>query len=124
MDTIDALRDTGATIWILREVPTQRWNVPDVLASTVWRGQDVGNLGLPIAEYRQQFHRQSQIFEGISTRFPGVALLDPTDLLVSNNLCRVVKNGQALYTDDNHLTVAGAMLLKPLFDPIFASISK
>jgi hypothetical protein len=35
-----------------------------------------------------------------------------------------VKDGKALYCDDNHLTVAGAMLLRPLFEPIFGDAKK
>lgn len=123
-ETITSLRETGAKIWIMREVPIQRWDVPDVLAATVWRGQNTGNLGLQVTEHVQAAHRQNSIFEGISTRFPSVTILDPTDLLVSDDLCRVVKDGKALYCDDNHLTVAGAMLLRPLFEPIFVDDKK
>lgn len=123
-DTLDVLRATGAKIWIMRQVPKQPWDVPDALASTVWRGQNTGDLGLPIKGNLQEFQRQSAIFEEISTRFPGVAIFDPTDLLASGGLCRVVKDDKALYCDDNHLTVAGALLLRPLFEPIFTGIKK
>ena len=123
-DTLDVLKVTGAKIWIMRQVPKQPWDVPDTLASTVWRGQNSGNLGLPVKEHLQEFRRQSPIYEGISTRFPSVTILDPTDLLVTNDLCGVLKNSQALYCDDNHLTVAGAMLLRPLFEPIFVDDKK
>jgi hypothetical protein len=123
-ETIIAMRDTGARIWILREVPIQRWNVPDVLASAVWREQYTGDLGLPITEHLKTWQRQSPIFEGISTEFPGVIILDPTDLLVKDDLCVVLKSGKALYCDDNHLTVAGAMLLRPLFEPVFNDDTK
>lgn len=123
-DTLDVLKATRAKIWIMRQVPKQPWDVPDALATTVWRGQNTGNLGLQVTEHLQAAHRQNPIFEGVSTQFRGVTILDPTDLLVSDRLCRVVKDGKALYCDDNHLTVAGALLLRPLFEPIFTGIKK
>jgi peptidoglycan/LPS O-acetylase OafA/YrhL len=123
-DTLDTLQATGAKIWIMRQVPKQPWDVPDALASTVWRGQNTGDLGLPLKEHLQEFQRQSPIFEGISTQYPGVTILDATDLLVTTDLCRVWKDGNALYCDDNHLTTAGAMLLRPLFEPIVGNAKK
>lgn len=125
LDTISALKDSGARIWIMRQVPLQRWNVPRALASAVWHGGDPEELGLPLAEQREAYRLQDPIFEGLATRFPGVTVLDPTDLFVSpKNLCRVAEGGKALYCDTGHLTVAGAMVLRPLFEPIFDGIGR
>ena len=44
--------------------------------------------------------------------------------VISGYLCRVEEGGKALYWDDNHLTVAGAMMLRPLFEPIFEGFGK
>jgi peptidoglycan/LPS O-acetylase OafA/YrhL len=125
LDTISALKDTGARIWIMREVPQQRCNVPQALASAVWHGGDPEELGLPLAKHREVYRLQDPIFEGLATKFPGVTVLDPTKLFVSSkNLCRVAEGGKALYCDTGHLTVAGAMVLRPLFEPIFRGIGK
>ena len=118
--TIRALQGTGTKIWIMRDVPVPRWNVPDVLASTIWHGGDLGNVGLPNATYSKEYQRQSPLFEGLSTDFSGVTILDPTETFMTPNKgCRVENDGMALYWDGSHLTVAGAMLLRPLFIPIF-----
>ena len=123
--TLKALRKSGARIWVMREIPIQHWNVPYALASTVWHGGNTVKIGLPAVDYRKEFQRQNPIFEGLPIEFPGVEILDPTGLFISaNNLCPVVEDGQALYCDDNHLTAAGAMLLRPLFEPIFEDIKK
>ena len=124
IDTISRLKDTDAKIWIVRQVPKQRWNVPRVLGVVVWRGGFPEKLGLSLAEYRDQFHHQDPIFEGLALEFPKVTVLDPTALLATNNLCPVAENGESLYWDDNHLTVAGAMLLRPLFESTFAGIKR
>ena len=125
LDTIGALQDTGARIWIMREVPQHRWNVPNALAYSVWRGGNPEELGLPLAEQREATRLADPIFEGLATKFPVVKVLDPTDLFVSpKHLCRVAEGGNALYRDTGHLTVAGAMVLRPLFEPIFQGMGK
>ena len=125
LDTISALKDTGARIWIMRQVPTPRWSVPLVLASAVFHGHDFEDLGLPLAEYRKTCQRYDPIFQGLATKFSSVTVLDPSDLFVSpKNLCRVEEGGKALYCDETHLSVAGAMLLRPLFEPIFRGMDK
>ncbi len=124
--TITALLNSGARIWIMREVPIQPWNVPDALASSVWHGRDIEKLGLPLSQYRSAFLRQNPIFEELAVQFPDVTILDPAIIFANhtNNICRVITNGNALYTDDNHLSTSGAMLLRPLFEPIFSGIKK
>jgi hypothetical protein len=123
LDTISALKDTGARIWIMRQVPEHLWNVPHALASAVLHGHDPEELGLPLTEHHKAQRRQDQIFGGVSA--PGVTVLDPTDLFVSpKNLCRVAEGGKSLYRDKDHLSVAGAMMLRPLFEPIFERIVK
>ena len=109
----------------MRQVPQHHQNVPHALAYAVWHGGDPEELGLPLAEQREAYRLQDPIFEGLATKFPGVTVLDPTDLFVSpKNLCRVAEGGKALYCDTEHLTVAGAMVLRPLFEPIFGGMGK
>ena len=121
VDTISALKGSDARIWIMKSVPQHRWNVPRALASTVFFGGDAEQIGLTLKEHRENSELESQNFEGVSA--PGVTVLDPTDLFVSpNDLCRVAAGGNALYFDNHHLTTSGAMLLRPLFEPIFRGI--
>lgn len=121
LDTLNALRDSGTKIWIMRQVPRHRWGVPEHLARAVWHGRKADDLGLPLPEYRREYQRQEPLFTGLSATYPKVTILDPTELFVtSSGLCRAAQNGRALYYDSGHLSVTGAMLLRPLFAPIFA----
>jgi len=123
LDTISALKDTGARIWIMRQVPKHCRKVPNALASAIWHGGDTEGLGLSQADHYKACRLQDPIFEGISA--PDVTILDPTDLFVnSNQLCRAAAGGKALYYDDHHLTTAGAMVLRPLFEPVFEGMGK
>jgi hypothetical protein len=47
--TIDALRETGARVWIMKQVPMQEFNVPRVLGAYVEHGRDISSLGLSVA---------------------------------------------------------------------------
>ena len=109
----------------MRQVPQHRWNVPEALASAVFHGNDPEEIGLPLAAYREEFQDLSPVFEGLQRKSPSVAVLDPTDLFVNaSGRCRVAKDRTALYCDSNHLTVAGSMVLRPLFEPIIRGIRK
>jgi hypothetical protein len=109
----------------MRQVPKYPWDVPKALASAVLHGRNVEELGRPLAEQRKESQLQDPIFEGLATKFSNVTILDPTGLFVdASNRCRVAKDGKALYLDTDHVNVAGAMMLRPLFEPVFEGIGK
>ncbi|MFO1482522.1 MAG: acyltransferase family protein [Verrucomicrobiaceae bacterium] len=124
--TVNALKDTGTRIWIMRQVPKPRWLVPLAMATKVVRGADPDDIGLPLAEHQLDCQRQSSLFEGIAGESAQVTVLDPTGLFVNpqKQLCRVVANGRVLFCDDNHLSAAGAHMLRPLFVPVFQGITQ
>ena len=123
--TLTALQNSGARIWIMRTVPKQRWDVPRALALAVLHGRNPEEISLPIAICRKELQLRDPIFKELTQKFCNLTVLDPTALFeYSNNLCRLEKDGKALYWDDGHISVAGAMLLRPLFEPIFQGIKK
>ncbi len=123
--TIKALQDSGARIWIMRQVPKYPWNVPKALASAVLHGRNPEELGLLTVEYQEESKRQDPLFEGLAAEFPQVTVLDPTKLFVNaSGRCRVAEGGKPLYWDSDHVNIAGAMMLRPLFEPIFGEKGK
>lgn len=122
--TLHALHGSGAKVWILRQVPKQLWNVPRVLGSVAWRGGNPEEFGLPLSVYFEQCGVQDLIFEALTKEFENLTILDPTEVFVSGGICRVADGGRALYWDEGHLTVNGAMRLRPLVEPIFSGSSK
>jgi len=122
-DTVAALQDTDTQIWVMKQVPEYPWSVPRALTLAVIRGQNPDDLGLPLREQLVASQRRDQIFDGISA--PRLTVLDPTPwFLDASSRCRVAQNGRSLYYDDHHLSIAGAMLLRPLFEPIFESADR
>ncbi len=55
---------------------------------------------------------------------PGTVLFDPAAVLCDRERCRVAQGGTEFYSDQNHLSRAGALLLEPaLFESLKASLA-
>lgn len=72
-----------------------------------------------MAEFLTANQAREQMLERMGNL--GARILDPkVYLLDASQRGRVVQDGQALYYDDNHLSVLGAQQLRPMFLPLFA----
>jgi hypothetical protein len=50
----------------------------------------------------------------------GATVLEPADyFLTRKDFYGAIKNGTVLYWDSHHLSIEGAEMLAPLFEPIF-----
>jgi peptidoglycan/LPS O-acetylase OafA/YrhL len=123
--TLITLENTGARVWIMKEVPEQRCTRPPItLACAVMRHYDPETLGVAVTDYRQASRTQDEVFKRLTHEFPNVAVLDPATFFVAHNnqkraIYRMAENGKSLYADSTHLTVIGALQLRPLLKPIF-----
>ena len=87
----------------------------------VMSGKDPARVGIPISEHRRSVEAVNRLFD--SAVQDGANLLDSAPLLSdARGLCHAEFDGRALYSDTNHLTVAGAMRLRPLFEPVIGAI--
>ena len=117
-ETVRRLTDLGARVWILKQVPLQEKNPPQILANAKRFGHTTHQLGIPLEQHmnRQQF--VNSIFESVAGE--NVTILDPTSIFLSkDDTCQISHDGQSLYRDRNHVSCYGAQLLAPLFSPIF-----
>ncbi|HCC20519.1 MAG TPA: hypothetical protein DEP88_04635, partial [Verrucomicrobiales bacterium] len=120
--TIAKIRQAGAHVWILKQVPKQDLYVPKALANAIRYGRsqsvDMETLGITIG---QHLKRQSFV-NGIidANTSPQVIALDPLPFLTTpSGHCRIEKNGNSLYHDEDHVSRHGSREFKPLFEPIF-----
>jgi len=116
--TIAALRESGAKVWVMEEVPNFPLDVPKSLASAALFRHDPEKLNLPLASYRAQLVDQEREF--LQVVGPGVVLLEPSTCLVRNSVAPVCLDGVPLYRDIHHLTTHGAMLLQPMFETMLS----
>ncbi len=105
--TIARLQQAGKQVVFVAPVPSQPFEVPRRLARTAAFGGDA----------MQQAGSTAQDYETntrwLRSRFPrwraqGVAILDPAKTLVDGNRTVIVADGEPLYFDSHHLSVAGA----------------
>jgi hypothetical protein len=116
--TVQTILRSGARVYVLKDVPRPGFYVPQEVSLNVMHGKDLSLLGSTPSEYSDLNKPMDEIFDQLSKI--GATVLDPTTYFInSHGLYGVVKNGQVLYRDDNHLSVEGAALLAPMFEPIF-----
>ena len=116
--TLQRLHRSGAQVAIMLEVPRQEHVVPKWLARESLLNRRVDQLGVSVEQYQRDF---AEINAEISRIAHGQALVfDPLPYFRNeDDLCVATRNGFSLYHDDNHLTVQGALELKPLLRPLF-----
>lgn len=118
-DTIRFLLANGAKkIFILLPVPECSVHIPSAAASaSLFHDEEEINalLGVPIEEYKERNTEALRILYAIQERFDCVRLIDPCPVLYGERkTSMVVERGKPLYSDDDHLSVTGVMLMEPL----------
>ncbi|MGV8916676.1 MAG: acyltransferase family protein [Pseudomonas sp.] len=115
------VRETGASVWLFKEVPMQKMGTIGRLSSLAMIGRSASSIGRPLAEHRQRQQFIDGLFAQLSAADPQVHVLDPVSLLCADGVCRAEINGASLYMDENHLSDQGGQRMQPLLAPIFLS---
>jgi hypothetical protein len=120
--TLRALRALHGATYMMIDVPDPDIDVPSFLArranagatdATVWRDFDT----------MQGYRQLNAFFARLRDEF-NVSVIDPASALCEGTRCLLAADGRALYVDHQHLSVAGARLLEPLFRPVFAELRR
>ena len=118
VSTVRTLMASGARVYVLKDVPVPGFDVPRMTAFTVMQKGDLDQLRITREQYQSANHALDETFEKITSL--GATVLDPTGYFLNQKgIYGVVRNGQVLYHDADHLTVEGSKILAPLFQPIF-----
>ncbi len=116
--TIDELRKRDIEIIIMKQAPLQFRSPPSSLWMTQRFGYDPSKTGVTITEHQAHQLEANAILDSLAQ--PGVHILDPLSILShENGHTKVHEGNEIFYSDDNHLSRAGVMALKPLFAPYF-----
>jgi hypothetical protein len=118
LKTFQAVLSAGARVYFLKGVPLQAGDIRQLTAAAIWKNDGLEATGIT----RGQLAAQYQGWDDTLARLKktGATVLDPDGFFLSDKgLYGFVKNDQVLYFDSQHLTVEGALLLAPLFEPIF-----
>ena len=117
--TVAQLVSAKKRVWIVGPVPEVGWDVPSVLARASLHGWSV-DIDPRASDF---FARQRAVLETLDrlAAQPDVHVLYPHPRLCSATICAVERDGTALYSDDDHVSRAGAEWLAPIFEPLFPS---
>lgn len=116
-ETVDRIAATGATVWILMDVPTHQIDVPKAM---------VGTHMLPFLDWRiegctyEEHHQKNSVIFELARQNSSANFIDPAPGLMNKATARydVICEASPLYYDDNHLTAAGS--LKVITPALFA----
>jgi hypothetical protein len=115
---IDVLVAGGKRVVLVYPVPEPGVDVPTVLAEAVLEGKDPARLGEPLEQFTKAHMWITDALDGLGAQTPLIRL-HPHRILCRDTQCLFYSDGQVLYYDDNHLSVGGVRLLRPLFAPLF-----
>lgn len=107
--TVATLTRMGKQVILVAPVPTFRRSVPETLARAILYGEPL-QLELSRATYLERQARVFRAFGQMQKRF-GVKVIYPHQLLCRTGRCEMTAGGVPLYSDDDHLSQKGSLLL-------------
>ncbi|HEV2694353.1 MAG TPA: acyltransferase family protein [Verrucomicrobiae bacterium] len=116
--TVRAVLALGIPAYVVKDVPIPGYNVPRFAALAAMHHDDANLQGVTPEKYQKNNREMEATFDQIAQL--GATVLDPAPyFLNSDGHYAVEKDDKVLYFDGDHLTVDGAMMLAPLFAPMF-----
>ncbi len=120
-ETVRRLQAMDVDVWLMEQVPPQLVSVPSALAKAVYLGRDPLALRRPLADVEVRRASAEAAFMELR-RVADVSFIDPADTFCPDGgPCAIAAEGRALYEDNNHLTVYGAIWSREMLDPFFSS---
>ena len=118
-ETVTALTRAGKTVVLLYPIPETGYDIPQTLAAWLLTTGNPATFTRPADHY---FNRQKFVFQVFDELQPAGAKLVriyPHQRLCDETECIVYADGKPLYRDGDHVSLAGAEYLSPLFEPVF-----
>ena len=120
-DTVGGLLAHGKRVVLVYPIPEVGYDVPPTLARMALEGNEPESFTRPFSYYQS---RQSNIFSVLDSlgQSDQIIRIYPHKRLCDLQKCIVYADGKPLYKDDDHLSLAGADFVAPLFGPVFESV--
>lgn len=121
--TVAALHKAGKRVVLVYPIPEIGYDVPTTLAQLEASGRAASEFTQSIDLY---WGRQKAVFDtldGIAGTDRNMVRLYPHKTLCPADTCLTYSNGAPLYRDDDHLSLAGAEFVAPMFESLFADSS-
>ena len=106
------LADAGKQVVVVYPIPSPPGHVPSILARLVELGRSPGEAAIVRADYDAANRRTTTTLDTL-VQHPGIRGAHPERALCDADRCKVLVDGQVLYFDADHLSLAGARLVLP-----------
>lgn len=112
---LDRLVAAGKLVVILGPIPEPGFDLPDRLGRDLWLGLDpADHEEYPEPAFSDYAASARTMLADAARNLPGVTVLDIAPLFcTAGATCHLVRHGQPLFFDDNHLSLAGSALVVP-----------
>lgn len=117
-EAVDRLVKAGKSVVVIYPVPETGYTVPTVLAKLAMQNAAPESFTRPFSNFekRNRFVMQALDRLGPADR---ITRIYPHTRLCEQGTCRLYAEGEPLYYDDNHLSLAGVAYVADLLQPIF-----
>jgi len=114
-ETLQKLYTKGKKIIFVHQVPELGFNTKSCLPRPFsFKPVNVCKIDRVAVEARQSGYRS--VVKNVLSDFPGIIQMDPMDTFCDREYCYARIDGDYLYTDNNHLSDAGARRLGPMLE--------
>jgi hypothetical protein len=118
--TLRSLHGSNRRLCAVLDVPHYPYRIPDALAMFHRRGKDPALLTMTRAEADDQQRNIDAAFSSAATS-TGLRTVDLKDALCARGVCALARpDGIPLYSDDNHLSLAGVEVVTETLGQCFA----
>ncbi|MBF0447957.1 MAG: acyltransferase [Magnetococcales bacterium] len=112
------LRRSGKKVVLVYPIPETGFHIPNTLAKLVLRGEDPAGFSRPTADFLERNRFILSLLDSFG-QADDIRRIRPHEKLCDDKRCLVYANKTPLYKDGDHLSLAGASYIEPLFLPIF-----
>ena len=110
---LNELAQTKKSVVLVLQAPMPKMHINSYIRKYVYTA-NASVKGRSVAEWHELYSAKDDLLSELSSN---VKVYDPSDLFCDGNDCYVIKNGTALFFDDDHMSVSGARLIsKGVFD--------
>jgi peptidoglycan/LPS O-acetylase OafA/YrhL len=109
--TVERLQQLHVNVVLVASVPEVWMDVPTVLARRAIAGT-AERPALPVADFLYRQARVFPLFSELTQQYP-ISVVYPHTILCRDSSCAVTNGKFALYMDDSHLSIQGAMYVAP-----------
>ncbi len=119
--TIQRLSDLNIRIFVVEDVPESVFDVPETMAFYIWGGRPVARLDIDKKFMQERQGWINSVFEA-REKAGKLTFLHTNQLFCGETKCIVQKDGIPLYRDRDHVSVPGALWLRPAIEPFFKAL--